>query len=84
MRYQKLNIALSGLCLAIWLLLAVVFLLMNTILGYVLSAVLLVFLVCRLLLLSYIVASQLGTTPLRREKTKKRTVPKTDARLSTL
>jgi hypothetical protein len=39
MGYQKLNIVLSGLCLAIWLPIAVVFLLMNTILGYVLSAV---------------------------------------------
>jgi hypothetical protein len=39
MGYQKLNIALSGLCLAIWLPIAVIFLLTNTILGYVLSAV---------------------------------------------
>lgn len=39
MGYQKLNIALSSLCLAIWLPLAVIFLLMSTILGYVLSAV---------------------------------------------
>jgi hypothetical protein len=39
MGYQKLNIVLSGLCLAFWLPLAVVFLLMNTFLGYVLSAV---------------------------------------------
>jgi hypothetical protein len=39
MGYQKLNIALSGLCLAIWLPIAFVFLLMNTIIGYVLSAV---------------------------------------------
>jgi len=39
MGYLKLSIALSGLCLAIWLPLAVFFLLMNTILGYILSAV---------------------------------------------
>jgi hypothetical protein len=39
MEYKKLNIALSGLCLAIWLPIAVVFLLMNTIVGYVVSAV---------------------------------------------
>ena len=37
MGYQKLNLAISGLCLAIWLPIAVVFLLMNTFLGYVLS-----------------------------------------------
>jgi hypothetical protein len=39
MGYKKLNIALSGLCLAIWLPTAIVFLLMNTIVGYVVSAV---------------------------------------------
>jgi hypothetical protein len=39
MGYKKLIIALSGLCLAIWLPIAVVFLLMNTIVGYVVSAV---------------------------------------------
>jgi hypothetical protein len=39
MRHQKLNIALSGLCLAIWVPLAAVFLLMNTVLGYIMSAV---------------------------------------------
>jgi hypothetical protein len=43
MGYQKLNIALSGLCLAIWLPIAFVFLLMNTVIGYVLSAVFFVF-----------------------------------------
>jgi hypothetical protein len=39
MGYQKLNMVLNGLCLAIWLPIAVVFLFANTILGYVLSAV---------------------------------------------
>jgi hypothetical protein len=43
MGYPKLTIALSGLCLAIWLPVAVVFLLMNTIIGYVLSAIFFVF-----------------------------------------
>jgi len=38
MGHQKLNIALSGLCLAIWLPIAIVFLLANTISGYFLSA----------------------------------------------
>jgi hypothetical protein len=43
MGYHKLPIAMNGLFLAIWLLIAVVFLLTNTILGYVLSAVFFVF-----------------------------------------
>ena len=38
MGYQKLSIVISGLCLAIWLPMAVVFLLMDTLLGYVFSA----------------------------------------------
>lgn len=41
--YQKLNVALSIFCLAIWLPLGFVFLLMNTILGYVVSGVLFCF-----------------------------------------
>jgi hypothetical protein len=43
MGYKKLNIALSGLCLAIWLPATVIFLLMNTVIGYVLSVVFFVF-----------------------------------------
>jgi hypothetical protein len=39
-KYQKLNAALSIICLAIWLPLGFVFLLMQTILGYAVSAVL--------------------------------------------
>ena len=39
MAYRKLNIILSGLCLAIWLPIAVVFLFMNTLLGYGLSTI---------------------------------------------
>lgn len=39
MGHQKLDIALSGLCLAIWLPSTIVFLTANTIYGYILSAV---------------------------------------------
>jgi hypothetical protein len=39
-KYQKLNAALSIICLAIWLPLGFVFLLVNSILGYVVSVVL--------------------------------------------
>jgi O-antigen/teichoic acid export membrane protein len=43
MGYKKLNMVVNGLCLGICLLTAVVFLLTNTILGYVVSALFFVF-----------------------------------------